>query len=377
MFKIPPEIEYVINTLNSADHEAYIVGGCVRDILLNKPPHDFDVTTSATPEEVISLFPKTVPTGIKHGTVTVLAENEPVEVTTFRTEGSYTDCRRPDSVKFVSNLSEDLSRRDFTVNAMAYNPKCGLQDFFGGENDLKNKILRAVGEPEKRFTEDALRILRLFRFASTLGFEIEDKTLTAALKCAEMLSNISRERIAAELKKAVTGDDFFRFAPLISAGGLEFLNITRLPDFDTVKRLNKNPMLCYFAFLYGAGDDSLKELRPSNKEKDYFAKMQYLLSCDAPETKADVKEMLNLSSPEILSDYFDFTDADKTLLLKVLGSGEPYRISDLKLNGDDLLKMGFKGTRIKERLELLRRFVVDNPDKNNKDDLTAQIKVTK
>ena len=195
-FSIPSKIEYVLSVLHNAGHKAYIVGGCVRDLLCGKEPHDFDITTSALPQEVSALFEKTVETGIKHGTVTVIIDRTPIEVTTFRTEGAYINHRRPDSVSFVSAVDEDLSRRDFTVNAMCYNHSEGLIDLFGGKADIENRILRAVGEPKARFCEDALRILRLFRFAATLGFSIEEKTLSAAIECAPFLKSISAERIA-------------------------------------------------------------------------------------------------------------------------------------------------------------------------------------
>ena len=191
MLSIPENAARVIDRLTQNGYEAYIVGGCVRDSLLGLTVSDFDITTSAKPEKVIELFEKTVPTGIKHGTVTVMIGNEPIEVTTFRTEGVYNDSRHPEDVEFVSDIREDLSRRDFTVNAIAYNEKTGIVDLFGGMSDLENKILRAVGDPEKRFREDALRILRLFRFASQLGFEIEENTLNSALSLKDGLENIS------------------------------------------------------------------------------------------------------------------------------------------------------------------------------------------
>ena len=191
MLFIPPNVEFVIETLQKNGYEAYVVGGCVRDMLTGKTPHDFDVTTDATPEEVIKLFEKTVPTGIKHGTVTVLIGGTPVETTTYRTEGNYKDHRRPESVSFVKSLREDLSRRDFTVNAMAYNSKDGVKDYFSGREDIEKSILRAVGDPEKRFNEDALRILRLFRFSSVLKFKPDGATLAAALKFADLLKEIS------------------------------------------------------------------------------------------------------------------------------------------------------------------------------------------
>ncbi|MBR4973017.1 MAG: hypothetical protein IKY45_00970, partial [Clostridia bacterium] len=230
MLKIPPKTEYVIKKLAENGFEAYIVGGCVRDMLLGITPFDYDVTTNATPQEVINLFEKTVPTGIKHGTVTVIIKNEPIEVTTFRCESGYADNRHPESVTFVSSLKEDLARRDFTVNALAYNNDNGLKDFFGGQEDLKTRTLRAVGNPNTRFSEDALRILRLFRFAATLEFEIESNTLEAALSLSKNLSTISRERIAVELKKAIIGKNSKVLRNLILSGGLEFLNIKKCPD---------------------------------------------------------------------------------------------------------------------------------------------------
>ena len=189
MFKIPKKIEYVLKTLNKNGFEAFIVGGCVRDMLLGKTPSDFDITTSALPTDIEHLFEKTVPTGIKHGTVTVIIDNSPIEVTTFRCDGDYNDNRHPEKIEFVSDIKEDLARRDFTVNALAYNEAVGLVDFYNGQDDLRNKILKAVGNPNKRFEEDALRILRLFRFSSVLDFSIEENTLNAALAKGHLLKN--------------------------------------------------------------------------------------------------------------------------------------------------------------------------------------------
>lgn len=375
MFTIPLEISTAIDTLNSHGHSAFIVGGCVRDILLGKTPSDYDITTSATPQEIINIFEKTVPTGIKHGTVTVIINGKSIEITTFRTEGKYTDSRRPDTVNFVKNLKEDLSRRDFTINALAYNEKEGLIDYFSGKEDLKHKVLKAVGNPEKRFREDALRILRLFRFASTLNFTIEEKTLNAALKCADLLPLISRERIAVELKKAVKGDNIQIFEHLFKICALEFLKITKLPDFQKIKKLNSNENLAFFEFLSGS-EEALLELKPSNKEKNYFSSINYLLSLKKPTTKVEIKKMLNKTSIEILKDYLTYQNENDTLLQEVLNNNEPYKISHLKINGDDLLKLGFKGEEIKEKLEYLRKLVIENPSLNTKTNLIAKLKVT-
>lgn len=190
------QAELAVQILEQAGYEAYIVGGCVRDMLLGKTPADWDITTSAVPSEVMNAFKdyRSIPTGLKHGTVTVLLDNVPVEITTFRQEGKYQDGRRPDRVSFVRSLYEDLSRRDFTVNAMAYNQAKGLIDYYGGEEDLKAGVIKCVGEPAKRFNEDGLRIMRALRFASVYDFDIEKRTGEAVRKCAGNLEKVSAER---------------------------------------------------------------------------------------------------------------------------------------------------------------------------------------
>ncbi|MCQ2490576.1 MAG: HD domain-containing protein [Ruminococcus sp.] len=204
------EYAYFLNKLEAAGFEAYIVGGCVRDMLLGRTVNDWDITSSALPEQIMSVFSelKVIPTGLKHGTVTAVRSGVPFEITTFRVDGSYSDSRRPDSVRFTSSLEEDLARRDFTINAMAMDVRGELYDPFGGRNDLQARLIRAVGEPERRFGEDALRILRAVRFASVLGFSIEKQTAAAALELRGLLDNISRERCRDELSKMIMGTDF-------------------------------------------------------------------------------------------------------------------------------------------------------------------------
>ena len=204
---IPEHVKTILSRLEAAGHEAYCVGGAVRDRLLGRAPGDWDVTTSALPEEVSALFaPHALPTGLRHGTVTVKPEGVPgVEVTTYRRDGAYSDCRRPDSVEFTASLEEDLARRDFTVNAMALDLRGALADPFGGGEDLKRGLLRAVGEPEKRFGEDALRILRGLRFAARLGFSIEAGTDRALRACAPLLERIAPERVREELTGILCG----------------------------------------------------------------------------------------------------------------------------------------------------------------------------
>ncbi|MBR5572420.1 MAG: CCA tRNA nucleotidyltransferase [Oscillospiraceae bacterium] len=204
---LPQEVRQVLHTLSSAGHEAYVVGGCVRDILRGVAPHDWDITTSALPEETMSLFPHfAIPTGLKHGTVTVLSGGCPCEVTTYRADGDYSDHRRPDGVTFTRSLREDLARRDFTVNAMAMDENGEVVDPFGGREDLAAGILRCVGEPAKRFSEDALRILRALRFAATLGFAIEEETGRAIFALRDDLHYVAAERVREELTKLLLGD---------------------------------------------------------------------------------------------------------------------------------------------------------------------------
>lgn len=240
---MPKNVDTAINLLQSAGFEAYAVGGCVRDSLLGKTPNDWDITTSAKPEDMKSVFAEfhCIDTGIKHGTVTVVIDGEPLEITTFRLDGEYEDNRHPKSVTFTSNLGADLGRRDFTVNAMAYSKMTGTVDLFGGQNDLKNGIIRCVGDPDRRFNEDALRILRALRFASALDFEIEEKTAQCLLKNRVLLGNISEERIAKELLKLVCGKGAKRiltdFAPVL---------FEILPELQPMyKNSHDNPHHCY------------------------------------------------------------------------------------------------------------------------------------
>ncbi len=208
---IPENVRAVIRSLESAGFEAYIVGGCVRDSFMGRIPKDYDVCTNAKPDEVKAALGgfRIIDTGIKHGTVTVMSDNEPVEVTTYRIDGEYSDHRKPDSVEFTDQLTEDLSRRDFTINAMAYSEKTGIVDVFNGQKHLFNRKIRCVGEPEKRFSEDALRILRAMRFASELEFVLDKDTDSAVHRCRRLLTDVSEERITAELNRLLMGENVF------------------------------------------------------------------------------------------------------------------------------------------------------------------------
>ena len=212
--QLPEKVKFIIDKLENAGYEAYAVGGCVRDSLLGRIPDDWDVTTSATPMQVKSVFARTIDTGIQHGTVTVMIEHEGFEVTTYRIDGEYEDSRHPKEVIFTQNLVEDLKRRDFTINAMAYNDRSGIVDVFGGVDDLENKVIRCVGNATERFTEDALRMMRAVRFSAQLGFMIEENTQKAICELAPSLKNISAERIQVELVKLLVSPhpDYIRKA---------------------------------------------------------------------------------------------------------------------------------------------------------------------
>lgn len=371
-FSIPKNTQYVLDTLQSAGHKAYIVGGCVRDLLCGKEPHDFDVTTSALPHEVSALFTKTVDTGIKHGTVTVIIDSTPIEVTTFRTEGEYVGHRRPDSVAFVGEVNEDLSRRDFTVNAMCYNRGEGLIDLFGGKSDIENRILRAVGNPRERFTEDALRILRLYRFSSTLGFTIEENTLLAAIECAPLLESVSAERIFTELKKAVLGENVLVLNTLLKSGALSHLNINGLLEDDFLL-LPAREDLRLFAFLNSTSSnlpDTLKKLKYSNK---FYSYCSVLASLKPPQSAYEIKQILKVADFSVFCDFVDLSGIDqgiKEAAKSIIDNGEPYKISHICLSGNDILALGYTGAQVGDKLEYLLECVMKEPSLNTKEKLT-------
>ncbi len=234
--EIPAGAARILKVLEANGYEAYVVGGCVRDSLLGKQPHDWDITTSALPLQVKALFSRTIDTGLKHGTVTIPSGREAYEVTTYRIDGEYLDGRHPSEVTFTASLREDLKRRDFTINAMAYNEKDGLQDFFDGISDLENQRIRAVGDPRKRFEEDALRILRAVRFSAQLGYTVEEGTLRAMRMLAPTLARISAERIAAELEKILVSPHPDRLRMAYECG----ITAVILPEFDRCMETPQN-----------------------------------------------------------------------------------------------------------------------------------------
>ena len=260
---LPKDVEYIINTLQRAGYEAYAVGGCVRDTILNREPDDWDITTSAKPMEIKRLFPVTIDTGIQHGTVTVLKNHVGYEVTTYRIDGEYADNRHPKEVIFTANLKEDLLRRDFTINAMAYNHEEGIIDEYGGLDDIRDGIIRCVGNPYDRFSEDALRIMRAVRFSAQLGYRIEEETSKAIIKLSPNLASISAERINTELTKLLLSPnpDYLRDAYRLGITGVVLPELDRCMECEQV-----NPHHCY-----SVGEHTLHSLKivPDDKVLRY------------------------------------------------------------------------------------------------------------
>lgn len=271
--KIEKNVKLIIEKLEAAGFEAFAVGGCVRDSLLGLEPMDWDLTTNARPEQIKQVFTRTVDTGIKHGTVSVLIDNEAYEVTTYRTDGEYEDHRHPKNVSFTPNLREDLCRRDFTINAMAYSEKTGIVDLFGGKEDLEKGVIVCVGDPKKRFDEDALRMLRAIRFAGKLGFEIEEKTFDAIVEKSSTIVNVSAERIRTEISKLICSKEPMKLMLAQKSGLTSYF----LPEFDKmVATPQNNPH-----HLYNVAKHSIEVIRAVNdqcKEKKIEGKYHTALA---------------------------------------------------------------------------------------------------
>lgn len=388
--KLPKGVEFIIERLENNGHRADIVGGCVRDFLLGKEPNDYDVTTDATPEEMREIFAdvRTVDTGIKHGTLTVICDKIPYEITTYRLDGEYSDNRHPDSVSFTRKLSDDLSRRDFTVNAMCYNPKDGLTDLFSGKADLDNRIIRAVGDPEKRFTEDALRILRALRFAATLDFTIERQTSLAIRKTAHLLKNVSKERIYSEWKKLISGIGAYRilseYSDVIGVIIPELLEF-KLPEkqlFDKARGEIRELSLFALADEYNADElfsVAMMALKSDNRHKNFGQSVLKSLKMKT-NTVHELNRLLIALGKEAAIGVLELkillgiaTCENKTMLEELLASGACYRISDMKIDGNDLLRLGIKGRAVGETLNNLLYLIADGKLENERERLLDEV----
>ena len=390
---LPKNVENIIERLKEHGFEGFAVGGCVRDSLLKKTPTDWDITTDALPEDMKKIFKKTFDTGIAHGTVTVLMDGVGYELTTYRIDGNYSDGRHPDSVSFSKNLSEDLCRRDFTINAMAYSHNKGIVDLFDGRKDLQNGIIRAVGDAKKRFDEDALRMLRAVRFAAQLGFKIDDDTFAAIKEKAKLLSNVSKERIFVELNKSLCGDFAQNIKMVYTSGlyryiGKEFAKLDEsIYDFYPRKFPNKKHM--YWAvFLENIENTEavkkiLFELKSDNATKNNTYLLVKELKNPLPSSDEDIRWSLHRIGADLFCDYIEILRSDKKnkdILDKIddidnrysliMKEKHAYEISMLDITGKDLMDLGIsKGPKIGEVLEFLLKKVIENPMNNEKSSL--------
>jgi tRNA nucleotidyltransferase (CCA-adding enzyme) len=431
MVTVPSGPAFLINALEAAGYEAWAVGGCVRDSLLGLVPHDWDITTSAKPEQTLAVFrdQRVIETGLKHGTVTVIWEGAPYEVTTYRTDGLYTDSRRPDSVTFVSDLKEDLSRRDFTVNAMAYHPQRGLYDAFGGAEDLKSRSIRCVGDPRARFEEDALRILRALRFAATYGFTVEEKTAQSLMDCRERLHVIAPERIREEFMRLLAGPGaagiLRDFAPVFDVFLPELTPMRGFSQFNPYHHLDvwehtlqsvdaapRSGLLRLVMLLHDSGkparffrddkgighfyghpqtsmklaQDILTRLRFDNRTRHAVEELVLWHDVTIPAKEKNVRRWLNRLGEERLTQLVAVKRADasaqnpskrddklrmldelEACLSGVLQKGLPYTLKGLAVTGQDLQDAGIPpGKRVGQVLDVLLKQVMDGRIPNEK-----------
>lgn len=435
--QLPERVDRIIKTLQGCGYEAYAVGGCIRDSLLGKKPEDWDITTSALPEETKALFHKTFDTGIEHGTVTVLMGEEGFEVTTYRIDGKYEDSRHPREVSFTRNLKEDLLRRDFTINAMAYNDADGLVDIFGGIPDLEAGVVRCVGNAEERFSEDALRILRGIRFAAQLGFEIDEDTRRGMRLLAPTLEKISAERIRAELIKLLVSD-----RPEMLRDAYE-LGITKifLPEFDRImvteqetlhhiysvgehtlhamKNVRADKALRLTMLLHDMGKPALKtvdadgvahfkkhaaesyaiakrvlkRLKFDNDTLNKVSRLVYYHDYRMPATAGNVRRAMNKIGEELFPLYMEVRRADVTaqsmyqreekirnldeieeIYQEICRTKQCVSLKDLAVSGRDLIGAGMSpGREIGAKLNELLELVIENPELNVKEELLKRL----
>lgn len=407
--ELPKDVKYIIDTLCEHDFEAYAVGGCVRDSILKRNPDDWDITTNALPKQVKELFKRTVDTGIRHGTVTVMIDKAGYEVTTYRIDGEYEDGRHPKSVEFSADLVEDLKRRDFTINAMAYNDKTGLRDEFGGISDIRKCMVRCVGNPKERFDEDALRMMRAVRFSAQLRFSIHRETLEAIKTLAPNIKKVSMERIQTELQKTLMSDRPETVELFSECGLLKHI----LPQIDAIlkspkkalvlkmlKNSEKTVIMRYGALLYYAGEagarDTLRTLKLDNDTIDMVTKLIKYEAVPIKVNEVDVRQAMH----DLGVDFIPLLRAYKRNIYKskeeamfipmgkhltqietvyklyqqIVARGDCVLLKDLAVNGKDLIDLGMKpGEEIGEMLDLLLRVVIEKPIENDRQVLLALV----
>ena len=380
MKQLPQYALEILNILQNAGFEAYAVGGCVRDAVMGKTATDIDITTSAKPEEILALFPRSILTGGAYFTVTVFHGDGKAEITPFRSEGGYSDSRRPDTVGFAGGLADDLKRRDFTVNTLCFDG-VRIIDLLGGRADIQAKVIRCVGDAERRFNEDALRIMRAFRFAATLGFDIEGGTLNAALSCADGLKRISVERIRDELIKTAVSPEAERIDPLLESGALGFIGLHASPLLPKLASLPSDTETRLSALLELCGRDALDRLKLPTRQKRVIRAVFNLLDCfPAPEKNAVKRAMSTFSAKvfliaaEIGENVYGKSSEYIALFFEIAERNEPYRVSDLEVNGRDLISAGIPKAEIGDELKRLLESVIDDPEINTKERLLELLK---
>ncbi len=388
---LPIPVQNTINTLEEFGFEAYAVGGAVRDFLLGKTAEDWDIATSAPPNDVIKIFGEKncIPTGIKHGTVTLVNSGQIIEITTYRIDGEYLDHRRPEKVEFAKSICDDLSRRDFTVNAMAFNPGSGFVDPFDGQSDLTAKIIRAVGEPSKRFSEDALRIIRGLRFAANLGFVIEDSTQSAIHQYKHLLNNIAKERLQSEFSKLVMADNPEEVLIQYPDVFAEFFGINN--SFSQAKWENnaKKLHLCSHilplrlaVLLKNISPDAaphniLRMLKYDNKTTQLVKVISNYMDCEIAPDPICIKHILSdlgedtfrlvlqakkVNCTKKISTIYNIEE----ILNKIIQTNQCYNQKNLAIDGYDLMELGIRGKDIGRVLKLLLNEVIENRCENEK-----------
>lgn len=432
-FTIPENIAYIIKKLNENGFEAFLVGGCVRDGILGRIPCDWDVTTNAYPENIKRIFDRTYDIGIKHGTISVLVENSIVEVTTYRVDGQYSDFRRPDNVEFTSSLKNDLARRDFTVNALAYHPEAGFIDYFEGLKDITGRRIKAVGDANTRFQEDALRMLRAIRFSAQLDFDIERSTANAIKENSVLIKNISSERIRDEITKILISQNPMHFNWLHETGLLKHI----IPEFlmcyeteqnnpyhvynvsehilHTVENVGSSSILRWTMLLHDIGKPPQKTtdekgidhfyghqgvsaamanviLNRLRFDKESIKKIINLIihhDIDLVDTEKSVRKVISKVGDEAFLDLLEVQRADalaqnriyldnrllkmdniKKIYLNIKKENQCLKLKDMAINGDDLIQLGMKpGREMKKMLDYLFECVLENPELNEKQKL--------
>ena len=433
--QIPLDVQNLISEFERCGYSMFVVGGYVRDMLLGKIGGDIDLASSATPQQAEAVLKnagiKYIETGLKHGTVTAVINHTPYEITTFRSDGEYNDSRHPESVQFVSDINSDLSRRDFTINAMAYNESAGLVDLFGGQQDLQQGIIRAVGNPDTRFKEDALRIMRALRFASQLGFRLDDETAAAAIANKQLLDNISAERVFTELQKLILGENvlfvltkyreiiaqiipelrpcvdcaqvnpwhiynvYEHIAHSVAAAPQDsVLRLTMLlhdlgkPQVKTVDERGINHFKTHAAVSADMALGILERFKASNAVKDEVVTLvryhQSIENVDEIRPKRWLSKLgaqysldlfavrladLKAHNPEKVAYEIARLQELTSELESVIAAGEPFRVSDLAIDGNDLISLGYRGREIGEKLSEILSLVVDDKLPNTREDI--------